>query len=263
MADDDASIPEPYVRRIVRLLGEVANLRGPTTRRRRALMNGLVELVEADAWTWIVSRAAKENDNPAVASFLYGGLSGEQFTRYARVMQDRSRTPVEYKALNELRLHHDRFTRGWDQLVTAEQWYSPGNRELLEATGFEHVMYSVKVLDSDGLFSGITLKRRMGRANFTQVERRITHIVTGEIDWLHHDEKFADVTRIIRPLKPRLRVVLTMLVDGNSIPDTAKKLGLSQHTVKDYAKEIYGHFKVNSRANLLRHFMVGDGGDVG
>jgi DNA-binding CsgD family transcriptional regulator len=260
---DEIPIPESYVRQIVRLLGEVANLRGQLSVKRRALMTGLAAMVHADAWAWIVSRAADDHNNPAVASFLYGGLNGEQFARYARVMQDREKTPVEYRALNRLRLTQSRFTRGWDQLVTAEEWYSPGNRELLASLGFEHVLYSVKVLDDDGLFSGITLKRRMGRSNFTPMERRIVHIVTGEIDWLHYDERSAEVSRKVRPLRPRLRIVLTMLVDGNSIPDTARKLGLSQHTVKDYAKEIYGHFKVNSRAGLLRHFMVGDGGDIG
>lgn len=50
---------------------------------------------------------------------------------------------------------------------------------MLETLGFEHVMYSVKVLDDDGFFSGITLKRKTGRSNFTPLEQRIVHIVIG------------------------------------------------------------------------------------
>jgi DNA-binding CsgD family transcriptional regulator len=259
----EVPINDSDVLSMVRLLGDVAKLNGPTAMKRRALMNGLAELIDADAWSWIVSRAAKQNDNPAVAMFMYDGLSEEQFARYAQVMQDRTNTPVEYKALNRLRLTHKRFTRSWDQLVTAEEWYGPKNRKILDALGFEHVLYSVKVLDDDGLFSGIALKRRLGRSNFTPRQRRIAHVITGEIDWLHYDEKIASVTHKVRPLAPRLRTVLTLLIDGNSIPQIADKLSRSPHTINDYTKELYQRFAVKSRAGLLRHFISGDGGDIG
>jgi DNA-binding CsgD family transcriptional regulator len=259
----DAAIRDRDVRSMVRLLGDVAKLNGAMPVKRRALMDGLAALIDADAWSWIVSRAASDNDNPAVASFMYGGLTEEQFARYAQIMQDRKSTPVEYKALNQLRLTHKRFTRSWDQLVTAEEWYGPQNRPILNALGFEHVLYSVRVLDDDGLFSGIALKRRLGRPNFTPRQRRIVHVITGEIDWLHHDEKIASITHKVRPLAPRLRTVLTLLVDGNSVPQIATKLNRSPHTINDYTKELYQRFAVKSRAGLLRHFIVGDGGDIG
>jgi DNA-binding CsgD family transcriptional regulator len=262
MSDSDEVIHEHDVRSMVRLIGNVAQLNGSISRKKRALMNGLGALVEADAWSWIVSRASTRNDNAAVASFMYEGLSEEQFTQYVRIMQDRTNTPVEYKALNDLRLTHKRFTRSWDQLVTPEQWYGPANRSILDAVGFEHVVYSVQVLDNDGLFSGIALKRRLGRENFSPRQRRMVHVVTGEVSWLHHDDKLASVSHKIRPLPPRLRMVLTLLVDGNSVPQIAKRLNRSPHTIHDYTKEIYQHFAVKTRAGLLRHFISGDGNDV-
>lgn len=260
--NDGPMVPEIEVRKIVRLLGTVAGLHGALSAKRRKLMAGLAVIVEADAWSWIISRASMENNNPAVGSFQYGGLTEEQFVRSVRVMQDRQNPPVEYKELNRLRLTRKRFTRTWDQLVPAEEWYAPRNRRILQMMGFEHVLYCVRVLDDDGLFSGIALNRKFGRPNFTPLQRRIAHIVTGEIEWLHHDDTLAGVTREVRPLPPRLRTVLTLLVNGHSVKEIAGRLDRSYHTVNTYTRDIHRYFNVRSRAQLLRHFMAGDGGDV-
>ena len=56
-----------------------AILNGPTIVKKRLLMTRLSELIEADVWSWIVSRAAATNDNPAVGGFLYGGLTDQEF----------------------------------------------------------------------------------------------------------------------------------------------------------------------------------------
>jgi ATP/maltotriose-dependent transcriptional regulator MalT len=258
----DMLIPEQDVRKIVRLLGKVAATRGPAAEQRRTLMNGLAEMIDADAWSWIVSRAADHNDNPAIASFMHAGLTEQQVAAYVRIMQDRKNTPVEYKSLNRLRLTKKRFTRTWDQLVTRKEWYSPRNKQVLDALGFEHLLYSVKILDDDGLFSGICLKRRLGRPNFAPMQRRIAHIVTGEVDWLHEDDKLGEVTLQVRPLPPSHRVVLTLLIEGQSLRQIADKLGRGYYTIKDHTKAIYQHFNVKSRPELFRHFMAGDGQDV-
>ncbi|MGD1278042.1 MAG: LuxR C-terminal-related transcriptional regulator [Tepidisphaeraceae bacterium] len=256
-------IEESDARAMVRLVGDIAALRAPMPGKKRALMAGLCKLVDADAWAWIVSRAADEHSNPAVAAFLYDGLTPRQFTAYVSLMQDRAHPPVEYHALNELRRKLGRFTRSWDQLVSPEQWYGPLNQRLIHELGFEHVLYSVRILDDDGLFSGIALMRRLGRTNFNPRQRRIVHIVLGEVDWLHFDLQFSNQTREVRRLSPRLRMVLTLLVDGKSVKQAAHSLSLSDHTVNDYAKDLYRHFNIHTRAELLRHFMVGDGGDIG
>lgn len=63
----------------------------------------------------------------------------------------------------------------------------------------------------------------------------------------------------VAQLTPRQHSVLTLLIDGQSIPQIADRLCLSPHTIKDYVKQIYRHFGVASRAGLIRHFMAGSG----
>src|SRR4051812_31797923 len=52
-------------------------------------------------------------------------------------------------------------------------------------------------------------------------------------------------------LSPRMRQTLNCLLAGDSEKQTAAKLGVSQHTVHVYVKQLYRKFNVNSRGELL------------
>jgi len=258
----DSMVSETDARALVRLVADVAGFTGSLQTKKSQLMTELAKLIDADAWAWILSRAERNRDSPSVVEFLHGGMDEREFGAYVAMMQD-SQTPVEYAALNRLRLTESRFTRSWDQLVTETEWYGAGNRRLLDQVGFEQVMYSVKVLDNDGLFSGISMKRRVGRPRFSPRERRMFHIVCGEVDWLHTcDESLASMAYQVRALAPRQRAVLTLMLDGNRVKDIASALGIQPSTVSTYTKEIHRHFAVNSRVELIHRFRSGDGGDL-
>ena len=56
-------------------------------------------------------------------------------------------------------------------------------------------------------------------------------------------------------LAPRLRRTLDLLLSGNSEKETAKRLGLSHHTVHEYVKDLYRHFGVRTRAELMARWI--------
>ncbi len=56
-------------------------------------------------------------------------------------------------------------------------------------------------------------------------------------------------------LVPRLRATLRCLLEGDSEKMVAARLGLSSLTVHGYVKEIYRHFRVSSRAELMAYFL--------
>jgi DNA-binding CsgD family transcriptional regulator len=60
----------------------------------------------------------------------------------------------------------------------------------------------------------------------------------------------------IQSLPPRLRPVLFGFLDGDGEKQVATKLGLSPHTVHQYAKLLYRHFAVSSRGELLSQFIA-------
>jgi DNA-binding CsgD family transcriptional regulator len=47
------------------------------------------------------------------------------------------------------------------------------------------------------------------------------------------------------------------MLKGDSRKQIAAALGLSEHTVGDYLKQLYRHFGVSSRGELQAHFIAG------
>lgn len=60
---------------------------------------------------------------------------------------------------------------------------------------------------------------------------------------------------LLAGLSPRVRQTLDRLLEGDSEKQIAAKLGVSRHTVHVYIKNLYRHFSVNSRGELLARFV--------
>ena len=58
-------------------------------------------------------------------------------------------------------------------------------------------------------------------------------------------------------LAPRLRGVAERFLAGDSVKEAARHLGLSRHTVVQYAKDVYRTLGVSTRAELLLVLMRG------
>ena len=56
-------------------------------------------------------------------------------------------------------------------------------------------------------------------------------------------------------LPPRLRETLTSLLSGASEKQIAKTMNLSPHTIHVYVKQIYRHYNVSSRGELLARWV--------
>jgi FixJ family two-component response regulator len=93
--------------------------------------------------------------------------------------------------------------------------------------------------------------------NDVKRDRALVHIVSNHVDWLHHYGSHVPAKDKISKLSPRQREVMTFLLAGDSLKEVAQKLGLSEHTIGDHVKQIYKHFSVSSRAELLAHFIPG------
>jgi DNA-binding CsgD family transcriptional regulator len=73
---------------------------------------------------------------------------------------------------------------------------------------------------------------------------------------LEADERASDaVLQPRRPLSPREREVLDVLLRGHSEKRAADRLGLSSHTVHQYVKRLFRAFGVSSRAELMAGFI--------
>ena len=90
-------------------------------------------------------------------------------------------------------------------------------------------------------------------------EVRLVHLFNENLTGLYGQPPCAPAHAIddrTASLPPRLRPVLRQLLAGDSEKQAAFKLGLSPHTVHQYAKVLYRTFHVNSRSELLAQFVV-------
>ena len=80
--------------------------------------------------------------------------------------------------------------------------------------------------------------------------------VDAEVTVIHASNNAdAGIDPRIGKLPPRLRPVLKHFVEGDSEKQVAAKLGLSKHTVHEYAKILYRQLGVSSRGELLAQFV--------
>ena len=250
-----ATIATDDVRKIVRLLGEVAILNGDIPLKRRHLVTGLAALVGADVWVWSLARLEQAGAPAAIYWILDGGWVSED----QRTLSFRSNFAPESREIGAIVLkpqpHHRTRTRR--QLLTDDAWYGSGFYQAFRMPAdLDDFMYSLYPLGG-GVESSISLHRRVGEPAFSDRDRCIVHVITSEIDWLHRSGSDVPGVKTLVQLSPRLREVLLMLLTGDSRKQVAFKLGLSEHTVGDYMKALHKHFDVNSRGELLAKFMQG------
>lgn len=259
---DDSAISEPDVRAVVRLLGKIAIMPGDHALKKRRLMDDLSKLVNADGWLWSTSHVLQDQSQPVSMGLIHGGLTDRQITGWLEASQSNCPPPEDAPlAAETLRGKH--FTRTRQQVVPDSLWYShPAVQQHRLAVGIDHFLYSIYPVTDLNVWSCIGFYRQVGREAFSDRDRRLIHIITSEIDWLHRAGIPTEEGVKVPQLPPRRRAVLIMLLDGRTRKDVARLLQISPHTVKEHIDCIYRHFNVSSQIELIQRFTKGDGGDL-
>lgn len=258
----DQPIESDDVRSIVRLLGRVAGMREALSARKRALMEGLSNLVDADGWLWTMTRLIPEQNRPVSIGVLHGGLTDAQLAGWLAASQSDCPPPEDVPFTHEV-MRGEHFTRTRQQVVPDEQWYShPAVKRHRLDVGIDHFLYSIYPLKQKQVLSCLGLYRHVGRAAFTDRDRRLAHIVTSEVDWLHHMGLPEDDGEKVPLLPPRRRAVFIMLLEGHDRKTIARLLGIRPNTAKEHIEAVYAHFGVCSQVELICRFSKGDGRDL-
>jgi DNA-binding CsgD family transcriptional regulator len=260
IGDTSAVVAEADVRAMVRLLAAVAAVPGGVIAQKRALIAGVAGLIGADFWMWNLSRFSAAG--PPAAVSLVHNLNPAELAAVTRWNYEQPDSLL-IQRFAELSTRGERFTRRVDQLC-GEGWLrrERATNPLIAATPIADSIMAFHPVPSDPmLISGIGLHRCPEQSPFGPREVRLAHIVFSEVPWLHEAVP-AETGVSVHPISPRLQTVLTLLIDGQVPKEIARELELSVHTIRDYIKNIYRHFEVSGREELMRRFMVGDGRDV-
>lgn len=256
MSDPERPIDEPDARAMVRMVAEVAALRGDHATSKRYLMNGLKEMIGADSWVWALGYLDPSRP-PVYAAYLHEGFDDDRFARYLQA--------VEHPGMKVLM---EPFTRELmerkSQLTRTRQQIEPEGDDASAATAYDFwlaadiapIILSARPLNHECV-SIIALYRRADQPMFNERERKLAHILLTEAYWLHAEGWPEDFGAKTPMLSRSRRLVLNLLLEGHSRKMIAEHLNLSIYTVSDYIKDIYSNFSVQSHAELMRRFTRG------
>ncbi|WP_432799100.1 helix-turn-helix transcriptional regulator [Poriferisphaera sp. WC338] len=225
---------------------------------RRALMDGLCQLVDADYWIWNVM--SFEIDKTPHAFSSIHNMPEHIFTamvagNYELPNSEMNQQIAAHTALGK------HWTRKRTHLVPHKIFE---NSELctkyLSQTNIGDSIISVyPIQDEPMLVSAGSIHRANTKPKFSDRDCLIYHILTSEVDWLHTLELPNTNDPQHAQLAPRLQTIFALLMDGLTPKRIAHNLNLTENTVRTYIRQIYKHYNVSGRIELTKRFTHGDG----
>jgi DNA-binding CsgD family transcriptional regulator len=223
--------------------------------RKRILLESVAQIIDADTWIWSnVTFNSPTDADGMTTSLIDGGYKN-----------DRERTAF-YELLSDAHASQSLNTKAIDashqgRCVTFVRQEIMSDREWLRIKELHPVHVDYYVIScyplAKNAASFVGFHRRSDQPDFSQRDRAIVHIVFQQVDWLHRHGTNVPAGEMALQLSPRERQVLVFLLGGDSLKEVARKLTISENTVANYVKEIYKSFSVNSRGELLAHFISG------
>jgi DNA-binding CsgD family transcriptional regulator len=256
----ELQLDDADVRAIVRLISSTCALQGNLAQRRRHFMAGLCRMLKIDAWAWGQAAAMEPGQLPVYVGLMHGGFTEQEFARFLNVQTHADMAWMTAPICRELKDTGRHVTRNMQGVLPIPDFLATEVSALWRESGVYPAIVSFYP-QADGIISALGMYRRCGAAWATERETRIAHILLSELAWIHVHESpealLADVPR----LSARQRLLLELLLQGQSRKFIAGQMGISINTVSGYVRNIYRQFQVTSQPQLVRRFLNGEGGD--
>lgn len=180
-------LAETDVKSMVKLLAEVSVYESDHAGRKRFLMDGLCELVGAEAWVWALMCQPGDGRPQVYVNLLHGGFDEYRFTRLLEALEHPDMSWVAQSFFEELAKKGTQITRTRQQIIPDERFLATSASSLWQAADIGAVLMSTYPLPASSGMSGSStaLYRRHGKGDFSERDRRIAHILLSEVPWLH------------------------------------------------------------------------------
>ena len=250
-----STVSEEDARAMVRLVGETAAVAatGSYQKSRDFLLSGLIELVDADAWAWALSRVDPKKHQIFYLTNQTGGMDEGQWTAVAAAVEHPAMASAAKGFGEALMNTREPITMNREKIDPENVAREGELKEMWNRTGFDGLIMSGHPVDEES-YSHIVIYRKMSKGAFTERQTQMAHIVLSEVKWLHAQGWPEDRGATIPKLTPRQRSVLIMLTGGHSRKEMASALEISENTISGYVKDVYRHFDVHSQTDLVRKF---------
>jgi DNA-binding CsgD family transcriptional regulator len=247
-------------RAILQLVGECRDPGDDRTAWRTHLLDGLARLVDAEAGE--CGESGIREGRQASLDVVHRGHEGRASPAdLAELYATLERDPMLYGLLYEYfarQAREDGVCHSRREIIDDGRWYRSTDYQLVHRTlGMDHVLWCFRSLHgrTGREFSGVMLYREAGRRDFSPRDRAIVREAHAALAPMIGGTlaRFDDPSPL--DLAPRARRVLACLLQGDTDKQVAARLRLSVHTVNEYIKAIFRHFRVRSRPERLARWV--------
>jgi DNA-binding NarL/FixJ family response regulator len=135
-------------------------------------------------------------------------------------------------------------------------------QNISEPMGTDHYLWCYRSLPRAAGQHGVAvLARALGRRDFSARDKALVRAAHALVAPLVGGPLAGFGEPSPAELPPRVRQVLRCFLEGDGDKQVAARLGLSRHTVNQYAKAIFRHFGVTTRTELLARWVRRGWGD--
>jgi DNA-binding CsgD family transcriptional regulator len=253
-------IPLSGVESLISALDHAMRSDWPTERRIEYLLNELQRLLGRNVPCMI-----------ALVDFTHPGEQPRAIARYTIAMDLDDELHARYHSDEQLGAVYDILKPHVDEsfshpesviavllsaLLGAETWRNTRLfREYYEPMGYDDGIYTIWMTAHRRLI-GSAIYHTPDEPPFTREDVQLASLVHRAMAPMIDREMFAEHPALAgEDLTERQREVLKLLLAGDSEKEIAAQLHRSVHTIHTYVKQLYEHFRVNSRGELMAKFI--------
>jgi DNA-binding CsgD family transcriptional regulator len=240
---------------IIQLLSRVAASRDGIRRKKRELIKGFIEIIDADFWAQGLVYAPVGTLNPVI---LKGStnLPIQLRANMIRSMcsRDKENSDPTFSLIEEEYGISSHITISRQDIISDKNWYElPYYKNLSCKANLDHFLFSLYPLGNNR-FTSLHIHRVKGKPRFTENDAELLHYLIANISWMKEDQ-LLESEELFITLPPRLyETLLYVLYQGWTNQEIADSMGKSLYTIKEYMKGLQKHFSVKSRAELIAYF---------
>jgi DNA-binding CsgD family transcriptional regulator len=248
------------IRAIYQLASECRDLGDDPHRWRTHFAERLSETIGADLMFCVETAGCKGKQPQDLGVAEWGWESGFNRAGWLRALQEFQHNPFYSLGLQQYFRRfrkEDGVTHSRRDLVADARWNRSFDRRVIHrAIGVDHVAWCFRTLRQPAdEQAGVIALREEGSRDFAEREKAVLAAAQATIAPMIG----GPLARFGEPapstLPPRVRQVLCCLLEGDGDKQTALRLGISPMTVNVYTKQIFRHFVVKSRAELLARWI--------
>jgi DNA-binding CsgD family transcriptional regulator len=264
--DTVAQLTTDDVSGVIRLVREVTERWDDPVAWREHLLHGACALVHGNVGTMIAQYDGRHESFGRIGVVAAVGVPAELRAYLEPAVSDfsyRSWDDASSKGLPGMTNLYGEFRRqgGW---VTASRNHFTDDATRYAGTRYQQFrrrlntddyVISIRIVDLPQRAEAIAVDRPFGAPRFGPREVALLKILHDEIAPLVGVRLTTEAHLSRDGLSTRLRETLSLLLDGLSEKQVARRMHLSTGTVHEYVGVLYKHFRVSSRGELLAYFV--------